>query len=226
MESISSKRKRELAKRIAFAAALLAALIIFHLFFASASASASQGGLPNATYSGYVPATFSISFPQTTQINVTVRSEAAGLYSYSVLTNPPLSHVIINLSSSDIYQIYVSFQYPLNISGDTSWTLFTPGLLAGDGGSAPFTNQSSVSMVFQVELIPDQTYPTAPQIANATSGLLLNKLQASINQQTANQGSFQNLVSQELNAFAVLVTISLVAVIIFGLMVRRWTKEE
>ncbi len=173
------------------------------------------------TYSGYAPAILNISFPETTLVNVTVLPEAGGLFTYSVSTTTPDSTVRINLNSSDIYNIYFSIVYPVRISGNVSWTLFSTGLLSS-GGSDSFTNQSIFSTFLRVELLPYQTFATPEQIANATSSLILYHLNQVLQQQNQANNAQISLMQSELETtYAILGIVVVVMIALFVFVVTR-----
>jgi hypothetical protein len=138
------------------------------------SSSSSMPTVSAGSYVGYSPASFTVIFPQTNQPNVTVHSLANGLFTYTVSTTSPYSHATISMNSSDVYDISLALFYSMPISGNITWTLISTGLPVGDSGTAEFTNQSTISLSWQITLFVYQQYPSANQIANATSGVLIN----------------------------------------------------
>ena len=178
-----------------------------------------SSGLQEITYSSYEPAFFRISFPQTNNVNVTVLPEAGGLYTYSVTTSSPNSTIVIDLNSSDIYNVAVFLQYPFPISGTVQWTLNSGGSLPS-GGEDSFTNQSSFLISFSFELLPFQRVPTSDEIANATAALLVNLLnQANLQLKQSYDASIANMQLEVDVAFAILgiavVVMTLLSVMVF-----------
>lgn len=164
--------------RAAFLAFLVLALLsgasVMNRASALSVSNSEQPTVEGGNYVGFFPSTFIISFPQTTVPNVTVHSLNNGLFTYTVSTTSPLSTVIIQLNGSDIYNVILGISYPVPISGNVTWELFSSGLPVANTGRARFSNDTGISLSWQLTLLAYPQYPTKEQIANATAGLLIN----------------------------------------------------
>jgi hypothetical protein len=147
---------------------------------------------PQFSYTGYFPSSLSVYFPHTTLITTNVTSNG-GYFTYQVSSGSPTSSIVYTFNASDIYHVILSIAYPIPESGNITYQFLGPVLLPSPGGLT-FQNQSQVTVSFLVELETYQAPPDAQQIAEATSGFLLSKLNAIIalmNQTEISNAQFQ-----------------------------------
>lgn len=176
--------------------------ILILMLFASAGSltsfaqSTGQPIVKGGSYSAYFPAVFSITFPQNSQPNVTVHSLANSLFKYIVTTSAPTSTVTVSLNVSDVYQVELALAYPQPISGNISWTLYSPPLCTVQtcNGIAAFNEDTNVSMGWSLTLTQAPQCANLDQceqqIANASAAILINYDQQKIQ-------ALQNGVSQQ-----------------------------
>ena len=142
-----------------------------------ASAQVSYPELHSAQFIGYAPAKLEITFPHTTTIDSNVTSLSGGRFTYTEITSSPYSTMIFSLNASDIYTVIFEIQYPVPESGNLTWTLLSPGFLP-QTGSAYINASTAVALTFVAELLNEQVFPSAGEIANATDAILYTQLQA------------------------------------------------
>ncbi len=194
------------------------------LLAVSATSTSPQSVVPSAVvYAAYSPSALEVNFPFTNLVNTTVAPAAGGLFTYKVTTTSPVAHIIYNLNASDTYMITLRVTYPISYSGNITWTLFSPGLLEM-GGQAPFHDSTNVSLSIEIQNLPYEQFPSAAQIANATSGLLFSELQA--NQARQVQESNQQFAAENQQILIENIVLGVVTVITTFNMLLIWKRTK
>ena len=181
--------------------------------------------LRSVQFIGYTPAQLQIVFPHTTTVDSNVSSLSGGRYTYSEVTSSPYSTMTFSLNASDIYTIYFVLHYPVPESGNLSWTLLSPGFLPQTGSSF-INNSDTIALTFVAELLNQELYPTADQIANATAAILINKLIQQNAQQEQEIAAIRASQTYQNELDTALITVSLVVSIVAIILARRFTAPH
>lgn len=186
------------------------------------TAQVSYAQLHAVQFIGYAPAKLVITYPHTTSVSSNVSSLSGGSYSYNETTSSP-STMTFYLSASDIYTIFFVIMFPVPESGNLSWAMYSPGFLP-QTGEAYINSSTAVGLTFIAELLQQQHYPTADEIANATAAILLNELtlQNQILQHQVQADHQQIIFDSEVNSITV--SAALVSSIIALVFARRFVS--
>ncbi len=196
-------------------------IVLLGLPVVSAQESVQIGSI---AYVGYVGSIIEITFPHTTAISSNVSSLSGGLFTYTVETGNPDSTIRYLLNDSDIYTVKFSATYPVQVNGNVSWTFFSPGFTP-ENSQATFYNSTSIALSFTIELLTQPIFPSADEIANATSGLVISLLnQHAAAQQEATQAEISSLQEQVWLLAGIVVFVTVVTTAVILVMFRRYSN--
>ncbi len=222
---MNSARVDVLMKKSIAATGLLLLLVLLPAVSANTQ-QVSYVALHSVQFIGFSPASLEITYPHTTTVNSNISSLSGGRYTYKEVTSSPYSMMTFFLNASDIYTVIFELQYPVPTTGNLTWSLLSPGFLPQTGNA--FINESTaVVLTFTAELLNQQIYPSANQIANATAAILINQLQQqnALQQKEIAQNNAE--IQGEITDLSIVVTIIGVVVSLAILLpvLRRWISN-